>query len=209
MNVIAIAKISGIRNQILVRGKRLIALCPGAGRLATRINFYVGGLRQLHLFPQMTNDFIHQENNRRAEPFGIIDSHNSSIEGFPDTPWRKGNHWMITVGTPTGLHNITLGRGSWLTGGRTYTLYIHHNNRDFRSSCIANKLLLQGNTRTGGRGQSLFTSQGGTKHNPHAGNFILHLNKFAAYCRKHFGHSLCNLCRRCNRITAKKADACR
>ena len=124
MDVVAAPEISYVWHEILIRRKRLIALGASFLRLTAWINIQTFRSRQLDLLTQMSDNLIHQQNNRCAKPLGIVHSHNRGIIGLTDAPRRQGNNRVITVCSPACLHHIGLRRCSRLSGGRADTLDI-------------------------------------------------------------------------------------
>ena len=63
---------------------------------------------QLAALPEMSDDFIHQENNRYAEAFRHIEGANNFVIAFLHRRWGNHDDRMVAVRAPFGLHQISL-----------------------------------------------------------------------------------------------------
>ena len=138
----------------------------------------------LAAFPHMPDDFVHQQDHRGTEPFGQVEGADSLVEGVLDGARAYGNDGMISVGTPFGLHHVALRGGCGKAGGGTGSHDVNDDDRDFRDGGVADVLLLQGKSRTGGRRHRFCACHRRAQRRRYAGNLVLHLHKFTADLRQ-------------------------
>ncbi len=152
----------------------------------------------------MTDDLIHEQDDRRTEPLGIVHSHDRRIVCLTHAPRCQCDHGMVAMGAPAGLHDIALARGGRLAGRRTYALHIDEHAGDLGTGSIADELLLQGETRAARRIHGLHARQRSAQNRAHTRDLVLHLHELAAHTRQQFRHRLGDFGRRGDRITSKE-----
>ena len=107
----------------------------------------------------MANDFVRKDNHRHSELFGDLERSKRKLKAFFDVSGRKDYDRMISVGAPSGLHEVPLCRTCGHAGRRTHALHINNYDRNLTETGIAYRLLHKREARTRCSGHGLFARQ--------------------------------------------------
>ena len=204
VDAVAVAETSHIGHEILTDGKGLIALGARLFRQTARIDVQFVRRRERDIFPQMSDDFVHQQNDGRAKTLHIVHGHHRQIECLAHTPRRERDDRVVAVRAPTHLHHIALRRRGRLSCRGTDALHIYHDARDLRTRRIADQLLFQREAGAARRVHHLCTRERCAEDCPHRADLVLHLEECAADLRQQLCHLFGNLRGRRDRIAREE-----
>src|SRR5208337_4443906 len=139
--------------------------------------------------------------------FAQIECGNGLEEKLLGRSRGKRYNLVMTMGSPPGLHHITLGAQSREARRRTCTLNVYYHAWSFHYESESDVFHHQTEPRTGGRGHAFCPGAGSAKNCGHCGYLVFHLNKDPAKFRKPPCHVLGYFGGRCDRIPCKKAAA--
>ena len=108
---------------------------------------------------------------------------------------------------PARLHHIGLRRPRRHAGRGAAAHDVDDHAGNFGTRRVADVFLLEGKSRTAGRGHRLDAAHGGADHGRHRGDLVFHLHKNAADLRQPAGQTFRDLRRRGNRIAGEEAAA--
>ena len=146
--------------------------------------------RQHDFLAQMADDLVHEQDDRRAEAFGVIDGHDGHVIRLADAPRRERDDWMVAMRAPARLHDVGLGRRGRLARRGADALYVDEHARDFGAGRVADELLLQRKAWAARRVHRFRARERGAEDGAHRADFVLHLDELAAMLRQQLGHRL-------------------
>ena len=205
MDVVALAEISDVRHEILIRRERLVALGARLLRLAARVDVHM--VRQHDLLAQVADDLVHEQDDRRAEALRVVHGHDRHVIRLAHAPRRERDDGMVAVRAPARLHHIGLGGRGRLARRGADALHIDEHAGDLRAGRVADELLLQREARAARRVHRLRARERSAEDGAHARDLVLHLHELAAVLRQELRHCLGNLRRGRDRIAREEIHA--